>query len=82
MISEKKTWFPAKKYGWGWSFPNTWQGWVVFVLWLIGILCGPVLILRSNLGFVYAIMFMQFMVILLFAICLILQRDIVLEPRF
>ena len=22
-------WFPAKRYGWGWSFPTTWQGWAV-----------------------------------------------------
>jgi hypothetical protein len=24
-------WFPAKKYGWGWGFPITWQGWSVFI---------------------------------------------------
>lgn len=22
-------WFPAKRYGWGWGFPLTWQGWAV-----------------------------------------------------
>ena len=22
-------WFPAKRYGWGWGLPLTWQGWVV-----------------------------------------------------
>ncbi len=22
-------WFPAKRYGWGWGLPNTWQGWAV-----------------------------------------------------
>jgi len=26
----KKQWFRAKKYGWGWGFPITWQGWIVF----------------------------------------------------
>lgn len=25
----KKIWFPAKRYGWGWGLPVTWQGWVV-----------------------------------------------------
>jgi hypothetical protein len=25
-----KYWFPAKRYGWGWGFPSTWQGWLVF----------------------------------------------------
>lgn len=30
-------WFPAKRFGWGWGFPITWQGWValiVYVAWL------------------------------------------------
>lgn len=31
MDTQKKYWFPAKKYGWGWSFPTCWQGWAVFV---------------------------------------------------
>lgn len=30
MNIEKKYWFPAKQYGWGWSFPTCWQGWAVF----------------------------------------------------
>jgi len=21
-------WFPAKRYGWGWGLPVTWQGWL------------------------------------------------------
>jgi hypothetical protein len=28
-------WFPAKRYGWGWGPPITWQGWAVFISWLI-----------------------------------------------
>ena len=27
-------WFPAKRYGWGWSFPVTWQGWLVVLAYL------------------------------------------------
>lgn len=30
MDATKKYWFPAKRYGWGWSFPTCWQGWAVF----------------------------------------------------
>jgi hypothetical protein len=22
-------WFPAKRHGWGWGLPLTWQGWLV-----------------------------------------------------
>jgi hypothetical protein len=24
-------WFRAKRYGWGWGLPLTWEGWAVFV---------------------------------------------------
>jgi hypothetical protein len=27
-------WFPAKRYGWGWGPPATWQGWVVLGAWV------------------------------------------------
>lgn len=33
--SQKKYWFPAKKYGYGWGLPVTWQGWVVVVSYLV-----------------------------------------------
>jgi hypothetical protein len=29
MQTEPKYWFPAKRYGWGWGIPKTWQGWLV-----------------------------------------------------
>jgi hypothetical protein len=38
-------WFPAKRYGWGWGLPTTWQGWLVlmafFALVLFGIYLFP-----------------------------------------
>jgi hypothetical protein len=35
MPRENKTiWFPAKRYGWGWGPPNTWQGWTVMALYI------------------------------------------------
>ena len=42
MAEEKKYWFPAKKYGWGWGAPVTWQGWMV-VLVFLGALTGGAL---------------------------------------
>ena len=33
--SPKDIWFPAKKYGWGWGLPITWQGWLVLVGYFI-----------------------------------------------
>ena len=37
---EPEYWFRAKRYGWGWGLPITWQGWVVFVSWLIVFFSG------------------------------------------
>ncbi len=34
---EKKLWFRAKRYGWGW-YPITWQGWAVIALYVISLL--------------------------------------------
>lgn len=31
MDEAPRYWFPAKRYGWGWGPPRTWQGWVVLV---------------------------------------------------
>lgn len=28
-----KFWFYAKRYGWGWGLPATWQGWLVLLLY-------------------------------------------------
>jgi hypothetical protein len=33
-------WFPAKRYGWGWGFPVTWQGWLVFAAFFALLLAG------------------------------------------
>jgi hypothetical protein len=29
----KQYWFRAKRYGWGWGAPATWQGWVFTLTW-------------------------------------------------
>lgn len=34
MNERKRYWFPAKKYGWGWGVPATWQGWLVLGAYL------------------------------------------------
>jgi hypothetical protein len=45
MPIEPKYWFPAKRYGWGWGFPGTWQGWLVLagfvLLMVVGALIFP-----------------------------------------
>ena len=37
-------WFPAKRYGWGWGPPSTWQGWVVTIGWLAVFTAGAIVL--------------------------------------
>jgi lipoprotein signal peptidase len=60
-------WFHAKRYGWGWGLPATWQGWVVLVTWFVLIIIvSPILALRSIPSF---IVFITGMSAVLLAIC-------------
>jgi hypothetical protein len=40
MASASGYWFPAKRYGWGWGVPNTWQGWVVLLVYAAALMAG------------------------------------------
>jgi hypothetical protein len=41
-------WFPAKTYGWGWGLPCRWQGWVVMVLYLAGLVAAALVFLPKE----------------------------------
>ena len=34
----KNYWFRAKRYGWGWGLPLTWQGWIVFIAYIVSVI--------------------------------------------
>jgi hypothetical protein len=38
MEEQDKYWFPAKRYGWGWGPPATWQGWVVLAGYIAAVM--------------------------------------------
>jgi hypothetical protein len=40
MPQDTGYWFPAKRYGWGWGPPATWQGWAVLAAFIILIAIG------------------------------------------
>ncbi len=65
----KKTWFPRKKMGFGWGFPNTWQGLLV-LLGYFALAMGGVKLMTINPSFV-PLFFLYLIVItaLLFFIC-------------
>ena len=43
MQSDGRYWFPAKRYGWGWGLPATWQGWLVMVVFVALVAAGAFL---------------------------------------
>lgn len=43
-MTERRYWFPAKRYGYGWGIPSTWQGWLVLAAYLAAILLAVRLI--------------------------------------
>jgi hypothetical protein len=40
MQTETKYWFPAKRYGWGWGPPSSWQGWAVIAVFVVLVSAG------------------------------------------
>jgi hypothetical protein len=33
-MDNRRYWFRAKRVGWGWDLPLTWEGWTVLGVWL------------------------------------------------
>jgi hypothetical protein len=62
-MTEQRYWFPAKRYGWGWGTPITWQGWIVFIGFLVLALSGAVLIQphTNHAGFLLYICVLSFL---------------------
>jgi len=54
MTEPKKYWFPAKRYGWGWGLPATWQGWVILGTWTAFLVAGAAHLLPRH-PFVFAV---------------------------
>ena len=64
--TEKKVWFPAKKYGWGWGHPCCWQGWAVSGVWLVLLCGGGIFLAPQSIGLFYfyaAILTLAFIVV-------------------
>jgi len=41
---DRQYWFRAKRYGWGWGPPVTWQGWVFLIIWVIVVIATTPLV--------------------------------------
>lgn len=65
-LPKETAWFPAKTYGWGWGFPSRWQGWVVFIGFILAMIGGAP-IAKANLRLFIA--YSCFVAGVLIAIC-------------
>lgn len=70
MRDDKDIWFPAKRYGWGWGLPITWQGWVVFLIWLACLVAGLFFIRPNTHSPLAFAAFVLMMTALLIGVCL------------
>lgn len=68
MPAELKYWFPAKRYGWGWGLPLTWQGWLTFAVFLGLIVVGVFLFPPRHAPIAY-IIYVVVLSLLLTGVC-------------
>ena len=66
-MSEPRYWFPAKRYGYGWGPPITWQGWVVLIAWIALTTVGSWFIAQRSLTLFFV--FEGLMIAALVAVC-------------
>jgi hypothetical protein len=69
IVSEQpRYWFPAKRYGWGWGPPVTWQGWVVLAAYAACIGAGALVISPARRPAVF-VAYVALLSVLLTAVC-------------
>lgn len=68
MAEDPDYWFPAKRYGWGWGLPRTWQGWIVMAVFLALVALGVFLFPPADDKASF-ILYTVFLVVLLTAVC-------------
>src|SRR5215475_6280303 len=61
-------WFPAKRNGWGWSFPSSWQGRVVLLAYL-ALVFGGIPLVQVSIGSALYVVYVSILTAVLIAIC-------------
>jgi hypothetical protein len=61
-------WFPAKRYGWGWGFPVTWQGWAVLAAF-IALVAAGIFIFPPHVAMLHYVLYVAALSILFVLIC-------------
>ncbi len=61
-------WFPAKRYGWGWGLPSTWEGWAVLAAY-IALIVGNTLLFPPRKAVAAYVADVVSLSVLLVAVC-------------
>jgi hypothetical protein len=67
--NKKDIWFPAKKYGYGWGLPITWQGWLVMICYILLSVLGGVGLSYYAMALVVFIPYILLLTCLFILIC-------------
>ena len=62
-------WFRAKKYGWGWGPPATWQGWVFMTAWLAILAVGLVVLVSRQESVGWLLLYVWLMTLVMLLVC-------------
>jgi len=68
VSDEPNYWFPAKRYGWGWGFPATWQGWGV-IAGYVGLIGAGAIIISPSIHPGLFLASLIFLTLVLIVIC-------------
>jgi hypothetical protein len=68
MPAEHKYWFAAKRYGWGWGLPTTWQGWLVLAAFVVLVIVGSIVFPPSKQTWSY-VAYVAVLGVLVIGIC-------------
>ena len=66
--TDPQYWFPAKRYGWGWGLPTTWQGWGVLIAFIGLVVAGAFLFPPRKVLAAYLV-YVAVLAVALIAIC-------------
>ena len=70
MSEENEYWFPAKRFGWGWSWPTVWQGKLVVAVFYVLVFAGAFVLLPGQ-GTTPFVLYVILLTVLLVVVCLI-----------
>jgi uncharacterized membrane protein YhaH (DUF805 family) len=70
MSEQRHYWFHAKRYGWGWGMPASWEGWVVLVVFL-SFTIGGAFLFPPHRALTRYVILMGVLTALLLVICMV-----------